>query len=309
MVHLRPSANARSVALYWYRLAVLAHAGLLADALKSLPKTEGFLKWAIENFGGAYTWQTAVDAREEPRWESDWIDPTALRSELIGRCANALWMLPESQRPKLWRTLISKALDSVTPTWAAFFSGPLDGFLPVGVSPLRKADVKKAKSLLKKRSSFKQAPGLMVIAYGGGIDASLTKEILRLLEGSGQQLSKLSTAHPILRCCAYIAATTKDTQLAGAVINRCLRLVTHETTANSILALMLVAIQACAAHGNSVTYYTECGTVASRFAYAASLIAALDARSTLDELGHRDPKFIAALGQAMAVLEATGMGR
>jgi hypothetical protein len=242
MVHLRPSANASSVRLYWYRLAVLAHAGLLADALRTLPKTEGFLKWAIENFGGAYTWHTAVDAREEPRWESDWIDPTALRSELIGRCANALWMLPETERPKLWSTLISKALDSVTPTWAAFFPGPLDGFLPVGVSPQRKADVKKVKSLLKKRSSFKQAPGLMVIAYGGGIDASLTKEILRLLEGSGQQLSKLNTAHQILRCCAYIAATNKDTQLAGAVINRCLRLVTSETSANSILALMLVAI-------------------------------------------------------------------
>jgi hypothetical protein len=72
---------------------------------------------------------------------------------------------------------------------------------------------------------------------------------------------------------------------------------------------MLVAIQACAAHGNSVTYYTECGTVASRFAYATSSSAALDARSTLEALGHRDPKFIPALGQAVAVLEATGMDR
>ena len=32
------------------------------------------------------------------------------------------------------------------------------------------------KTLLKKRTSFKQAPGLMVIAYGGGIDASLTDD-------------------------------------------------------------------------------------------------------------------------------------
>jgi hypothetical protein len=304
MVHLRPPANTSSVPLYWYRLAVFAHAGLLADTLKSLPKTEGFLKWAIENFGGSYTWHTAVDAREEPRWESDWIDPTALKSDLIGRCANALWTLPEAKRPKLWSTLISQALDSVTPSWAAFFPGPLDGFLPVGLSQQRKADVKKVKSLLKKRSSFKQAPGLMMIAYGGGIDASLTKEILRLLEGSSQQLSKLSTAHQILRCCAYIAATTKDTKLASAVINWCLRLVTAETPANAILALMLVAIRGCAAHGNTAAYYMECGNVASRFAYATSSSAALDVRSTLEELGHRDPKFIAALGQAMAVLEA-----
>jgi hypothetical protein len=142
-----------------------------------------------------------------------------------------------------------------------------------------------------------------VIAYGGGIDASLTKEILRLLEGSKQQLSKLATAHQILRCCAYIAATTKDTKLASVVINWCLRLVTADTPANAILTLMLVAIRACAAHGNSAAYYIECGSIASRFAYVTSPDAALDVRSTLKELGHRDPKFIAALGQAMAVLE------
>jgi len=58
-----------------------------------------------------------------------------------------------------------------------------------------------------------------------------------------------------------------------------------------------------------MTYYTECGTVASRFAYATSSSAALDARAALEALGYRDPKFIAALGQAMAILEATGMGR
>ena len=67
---------------------------------------------------------------------------------------------------------------------------------------------------------------------------------------------------------------------------------------------MLVAIRGCAAHGNTAAYYIECGNVASRFAYATSSSAALDVRSTLEELGHRDPKFIAALGQAMAVLEA-----
>jgi hypothetical protein len=91
-------------------------------------------------------------------------------------------------------------------------------------------------------------------------------------------------------------------------LTRCLRLVAAETPADVILALMLVAIRACAAYGNSSTYYMECGNVASRFAYATSSSAALDVRSTLEELCHRDPKFIAALGQAMAVLEATAMG-
>jgi hypothetical protein len=186
----------------------------------------------------------------------------------------------------------------------SLFPGPLDGFSPPGIPQKSPAERKRAKTLLKKRVSFKQAPGLTVIAYGGGIDASLTKEVLRLLEGSAEQLSKLTTAHPILRCCAYIAATNKDIGLSNAVTTRCLRLIAAETPENEILALLLVAIRACAAHGNSTTYYLECGNVASRFAHAASASSALDIRAALEEIGHREPKFIAAFGQAMAVLDA-----
>jgi hypothetical protein len=307
MVHLRASANAKGVPLHWFRLAGLTHAGLLANTLKGLPRTEGFLKWAVDNLGGSYTWHTAVDLREEPRWEPDWITPSAIIKELIGRCANALWALPEGKRPEAWSALISQALGTVTPAQAAFFPGPLDGFVPEGVPQRPEAELKKARKLLGKHSSFKQIPGLMLVAYGGGIDASMTKDILRLLEGSGEQLSKRRTAHPILRCCAYIAATTRDTELANATIMRCLRLVTSEMPVNQVLALMLTAIRAGAAFGKTTTYYVECGKVASRFAYAVSAGAALDVRATLEELCHRDPKFIAALGHAMAVVEATAL--
>ena len=93
MVHLRASANAKGVPLHWFRLAGLTHAGLLANTLKGLPRTEDFLKWAVDNLGGSYTWHTAVDLREEPRWEPDWLTPSAIIKELIGRCANALWAL------------------------------------------------------------------------------------------------------------------------------------------------------------------------------------------------------------------------
>jgi hypothetical protein len=284
MVHLRASANAKGVPLHWFRLAGLTHAGLLANTLKGLPRTEGFLKWAVDNLGGSYTWHTAVDLREEPRWEPDWITPSAIIKELIGRCANALWALPEGKRPEAWSALISQALGTVTPAQAAFFPGPLDGFVPEGVPQRPEAELKKARKLLGKHSSFKQIPGLMLVAYGGGIDASMTKDILRLLEGSGEQLSKRRTAHPILRCCAYIAATTRDTELANATIMRCLRLVTSEMPVNQVLALMLTAIRAGAAFGKTTTYYVECGKVASRFAYAVSAGAALDVRATLEEL-------------------------
>lgn len=148
-----------------------------------MPRTEGFLKWAVDSLGGSYTWQSAVDLREEPRWQPDWLTPNGITHELIGRCANALWVLPEDSRPKAWSTLVSQALGTVDPKQAAFFPGPLDGFLSDGMPQKPEEELKKARKLLGKQTSFKQIPGLMLVAYGGGIDASFTQDILRLLEG------------------------------------------------------------------------------------------------------------------------------
>ena len=69
-----------------------------------------------------------------------------------------------------------------------------------------------------------------------------------------------------------------------------------------------MAIRSCAAYDDRATYYTECGNVASRFAYLISSNAAIDVRVILEELCNRDSKLIGALGHAMAVLEATAMG-
>jgi len=68
-----------------------------------------------------------------------------------GRCANALWALPEETRPKSWSTLVSEALGTVNPAQAAFFPGPLDGFVPQGVPRKPEAELKKARKLLVKQ--------------------------------------------------------------------------------------------------------------------------------------------------------------
>lgn len=77
--------------------------------------------------------------------------------------------------------------------------------------------------------------------------------------------------------------------------------------AKRVLALLLIGIRACAAHGKTTTYYLECGKVASRFAYLISASAALDVRGALAELCHRDLMFVAAFGHAMAVVEAIAL--
>ena len=125
--------------LSWYRLAILSHAGVLTTALRGVQKTNNFFKWSARDFGSNYLWHTAVDTHEEPRWESDWISPEAIKAELVGRCYNALMLLPPARRPKIWKDIINAALDGLNTKLLAFFPGPLDGFLPFS-SPIQAED-------------------------------------------------------------------------------------------------------------------------------------------------------------------------
>jgi hypothetical protein len=300
-VRLRSLANQHGAPLYWFRLAALAHAGVLANALSEISDTGKFLKWAVEGFSGAYTWHAVPDLREEPRWDSEWIAPDSIKAEIGGRCLGALGRLGK-RVPASWQTLIKSALDRLDPKMSAFFAGPLDGFSPSSLSQRSEADIQQLRALLKERDSFKQAPGLLVIAYAGGIAASHIDELMRLLEGSNKELAAPKSASLILRCCAYVASTTRSTELANAVITRCLRLVTSDSKSSQILPLMLHAMRACAAHEDLTAYYREIGKVATRFAYATSESESLDVRVIMEALCERDPRLIAALGRAMLLL-------
>jgi hypothetical protein len=125
---------------------------------------------------------------------------------------------------------------------------------------------------------------------------------MRLLEGSNEELASLKTATPILKSCAYVAATTRSATLAEAVVTRCLRLVTDESQPEEILPLMLFAMRACGAHADLAAFYREIGKVAARFAYVAPKRAVIDVRVVMEVLCEREPRMMAALGRAMQLL-------
>jgi hypothetical protein len=187
----------------------------------------------------------------------------------------------------------------------AFFPGPLDGFLPLS-SPIQdEGALDEVRSILRGRSSFKRAPGIILLAYAGAIDARLKDEIFRLLESSNEQLARFKTADQVLRCCAYIAAITRDEELAKAVIARCLRLISPKMQPDGILRLLLISMQACAANNDRPAYYREAATIATRFAYSVPVSVALEMRKVIETMKCRDPRLAASFGRAEAVLEAT----
>jgi hypothetical protein len=198
---------------------------------------------------------------------------------------------------------VRSALAEVKPTVSAFFPGPLDGFSPISWPERREADIRQVQELLKERASFKEAPGLLAVAYSGGVDAHHIDELMRMLEGSNRELAVPRTAYQILKCCAYVASTARSPTLADAVITRCLRLVTTESTPEQITPLMLFATRACGAYEDLSVYYREIGKVAARFSYAIPTHAIPDIRAVIDTLCERDPKLSAALGRAILLLD------
>jgi hypothetical protein len=82
IARLRQRAGRADAPVFWVRLAALAHAGVLTDALCGILDTEGFLKWAADNFFPAYLWNCTIDLQAAPRWQP----------ELESRRRTALWL-------------------------------------------------------------------------------------------------------------------------------------------------------------------------------------------------------------------------
>ncbi|MCK1658602.1 hypothetical protein [Bradyrhizobium sp. 151] len=306
MVRLRTIVKDRSVPLHWFRLAALTHAGVLTNALGGMSQTAEFLNWSINELGPSYTWFGIVDTSEAPRWDTEWIDPEYMKHELIGRCFNTLNLLVESKRPKSWAKIIGAETESLQTMMHAFYAGPMDDFVPQTVTDQQKQVYARLKSILRRRKSFKDAAGLETIAHTGAVGKPLSTDVLKLLERSDSDLTFGSWAVRVLRCCAYVAATTRNEKLAEAVVERCLRLVTPQSTAGEISGLVLVALRAIAAYEERNRYYETVGGTMANFAYRTPPVAAETMRLTLELLHRRDPRLIASLGRAMALLDLAG---
>jgi hypothetical protein len=281
----------------------LVHAGVLTSALSGISKTTDFMAWSIREFGASYTWYGVVDIHNAPRWESEWIDPQYIKNELIGRCYNAINLLPKSKRPKSWSKIVENETSRLKTLMFAFYAGPMDDFVPQDVTDQQKEVHKRLRSILRRKKSFKDARGLETIAHTGAVGKPLSNDVLRLLERSDAGLTTAKEATPVLRCCAYIAANNRNERLAEAVTLRCLRFVTPQSSTEDILRLTLIAMMACAAYGDIRGYHKAVGDMMANFAYRTPQSAAETVRSTLELLHRRDPRLIATLGRAMAILD------
>jgi hypothetical protein len=113
------------------RLATFAHAAMLARETKNRIDVEHLSAWIMENQGHRFYLQNLLDLRAEPRWLPDYLSPSQLKQELLGRLSIAVGSLSEGlPEGPLRDTLNPQNLESAfnrIRTMKSSFPGPLEG--------------------------------------------------------------------------------------------------------------------------------------------------------------------------------------
>jgi hypothetical protein len=120
----------RNAPPFYRRLASYTQASLvLRAAIESKVELVEIGKWAREQRGIFFYSQNLIDMRLEPRWVPDYQTPEQLSYELFGRIRNGV----QAREGHPFSKFVEDKLTSESVvSYSSFFSGPLEGNLPIG---------------------------------------------------------------------------------------------------------------------------------------------------------------------------------
>jgi hypothetical protein len=310
IVRLRTVFNEQQAPLFWFRLAGLSHAGVLTEALASLSKPDGFLDWARREVGTKFVWHTTIDKRDAPRWDMEWLSPEQIQAELLGRVLNVMHRLRGKKYPKQWDAIVKQAKAKLGPEkeLTAFFPGPMDDFgKPIVVKKRNPALVKLEKKL-RGAKSLHEMQSLAALVYLERPSSRVAEDVRRLLEIERKRSATFDEKErSLLQLYAHLAASARSEPLANEIINCCLRLIrTQKLDARHVSDLLIAIVSACGAVSDHEKYEVLLADTATKLAYSVlgDQAATQQVQLVCEALGHRDPKLIPRLSQAMGIVEA-----
>jgi len=239
--------------------------------------------------------------------------PDQLYAELVGRALCALHTVPEGDRPARWVAAIDKATTQLRKKGmllSAHFPGPFDDFTAVRPVSSQIPMFSEVEARLEKASTVAEVPELPTLAYAARPSEGVVTNILRLLSGPVDgPLGGKETEVPTLRIGAHIAAVSRSTAIANAVINRCLFLLDQRERVATASDLIMVAVHACAAHSSPEGYGKTLDNVVARCAFAIKEAEDLSNFDLiLEVLSIRDERLTPAVARARAITR-TKIGR
>lgn len=209
---------------FWMRLAAIAHASQIERVyISAQAMPENFQNWVFENRGLYFFMQSLLDMRLEPRWQPDFISPTQIKFELLGRVTHALKMSQEN-------ITLSKLADmAVVDVYGkskllkfpeSFLPGPLEGgissSLPMPEDVLKGLEVQ-LKSDCLSLDSFNSLVNSSLI-FNITIDhARLAATALRKVKYQLEQSDSQNDFFALITGLSTVAAVTRSKELADEV--------------------------------------------------------------------------------------------
>ena len=308
-------ANTRILASkppYWRRLGAIAQSCMIAGCVADVGgSARSFIDWARAVRSRAFLLQCFVDAREEPRWIADFIDPDQLKNEIGGRvwsAANAHDVfVTESGWAKLLLEDTPGSLRHQLDIPRTLLPGPLEGNL---ASTLDIPD----DNLAEIRADL-SVPVVSVASLSAVANASLLfrvpQDVVDLVADALSranyylQVDETRPIVPILLGLSTAAATTRSHKLADALFTLVRKYRRFYARELDIDAAFQVALRACASRASLADWCTIVGSCITEMAFLElTREEAIQLHANVTLLCHLVPELWATCGQAEAALQA-----
>jgi hypothetical protein len=207
---------------FWRRLASIAQASLIERCIiTSQIDIAQFTEWAAHARLQQFYLQNLADLRLEPRWVPDYIDPSQLKAEFIGRILNAARQnAAKIGTPELQHLLLSEgpnSLQSIVDFPFPYLPGPLEGGLESRIDPpgqLLSAIDEQLSAEVLTPSSFAALVNSALVFRLESRHAKLAATALRSVRNQLRHVNSKDQLFNVARGVAIVAAVTRSGELA-----------------------------------------------------------------------------------------------
>lgn len=305
--YLAEHETLRKKPVFWRRLAASAHASLVTRILGASTEDENsLLSWAMRLSGKTFYISVLNDARVQPRWRPDWIDPTILVADVYGRIRASLGRVPAARMPARWQEMADKLemlIQDKNLTAATCYPAILEGERrdPTQVVPSNPAIEEVYEDVLG-GVTIEKFLRLTNIVYMLGLEPSAhnaAMDAVQLLRTEAKPVEP-DLAHAVLSLAAYAAAQNSDATLSDSVAQACIERMVVASDKERMLHSVITLLECAAANNDEEKANPALAQRLESLAFVApstALPELLDLLRTLQKLNN---KLAPALGRAVA---------
>lgn len=210
---------------FWSRLATIAHASFIERAvISSGMLSSDFASWCTQARGYIFYWQVLLDLRVEPRWHPDFVSPSQIKAEFLGRISNSATANQDGIRTDTLRQLLlgegNGGLRELLEFPFSYFPGPLEGgYEPeMDMPPEMLSNLEKELELESIRlNSFAGLVNSALVFRIGAAHAQLAANALQKVKYQLRQSEDSSHIFSLIDGLAKVAAVTRSKELGDEV--------------------------------------------------------------------------------------------